>query len=428
MQLSDFLMKEQGLLVLLASSCLFVPFSRKRDRFAARASLGVPAALLLHWAAAACLGVSEVALYLLGTLLAGVLVYLCFDCGAVNTVFAVTCAYAVQHIGSKATYMIYMAALTSHQMKAFEVLGLLALMTALPCLLVYWFFTRRMVKDAQLMFDNVMTIVLAGLFLFAAIYLSYVLESHFDTTSPDYLEDYLTLGAFCILFATVVLLLELTNCNVKRLESENEALERLLERDRLDYEQAKRDMEKINIRYHDLKQQYTHATALERDELEAEMQSLRPRYLTGNKALDVLLSQKTAVCEEARIQLVCSVDGSCLDGMRSYHVYSLFGNAIDNAIECLSSVDVSRRQIIVDVRPRAGMAVIRVENYTPAEPVVRDGGLVTSKEDAANHGFGVKSIQNIAETYGGSAQFFVQDETFYLVVAIPLAALAEKAA
>ena len=183
-------------------------------------------------------------------------------------------------------------------------------------------------------------------------------------------------------------------------------------------------MEKINIRYHDLKQQYSRVPAEERAGLEDEMRSLNLRYFTGNKALDIVITQKAATCAEKGIQLVCSADGEALGAMKSFHIYSLFGNAIDNAIECLEKVeDRSRRTITLNLARSGEMAVIRVENYTPADPVVEDGSLVTSKDDAANHGFGVKSIKGIAEKYGGTAEFFVRDHVFYLVVALPLAQL-----
>nr|WP_239471512.1 GHKL domain-containing protein [Olsenella profusa] len=110
--------------------------------------------------------------------------------------------------------------------------------------------------------------------------------------------------------------------------------------------------------------------------------------------------------------------------MRSYHVYSLFGNALDNAVECLSQVeDRSRRVVWLNVEPVGEMVVVRVENYTPSEPVVRGGSLVTTKEDAASHGYGMKSIRNVAEIYGGTAEFFVEDHLFRLVVTMPLAEL-----
>ena len=342
-----------------------------------------------------------------------------------HAVFTATCAYTVQHITSKLAYMV----VVSLYVKAIPVppwtsLVLLVVFNVLVCVPIYLIFTRSFLRDGRLMFNSVRTVLFAAFFLVVAVFLSSVLEENLDATAPTYLSSYLSLGAFCVLFAVTVLSLEITNCGVKRLETENSMLERLLEKDRLQYERAKEDMEKINIRYHDLKQQYSRVPAEERAGLESEMRSLSLRYLTGNKALDIVITQKASLCAQKGVQLICSADGEVLGSMKSYHIYSLFGNAIDNAIECLDQVeDRSRRTISVSVTSSGDMAVIRFENYTPAEPVVENGALVTTKEDSESHGYGMRSIKGVAEKYGGTAEFFVRDHVFYLVVALPTAQL-----
>lgn len=124
---------------------------------------------------------------------------------------------------------------------------------------------------------------------------------------------------------------------------------------------------------------------------------------------------------------MCSVDGSCLSGMTHYHIYSMLGNAIDNAMECLAKVEDREKKVInLSICRRADMAVISVENYTPAPPVVRDGALVTTKQDAASHGYGTKSIKSIAELYGGTADYFVDGKIFCLLITIPCAGTAVR--
>ncbi|MCR5102415.1 MAG: ATP-binding protein, partial [Butyrivibrio sp.] len=217
-----------------------------------------------------------------------------------------------------------------------------------------------------------------------------------------------------------ILVLEFTNFNTKELERENLVLAGLLESDKEQYEQAKKDMEKINIRYHDLKQQYTKATEEERKKLEEEMNELNLRYFTGNKAVDITLTQKAILCNKSGIQMVCSADGSCLNRMKHYHIYSMLGNALDNAIECLCKVsDPEKKVITLDIHKEKNMAVIRVENYIPNQPEYKDGSIVTTKSDDKEHGYGVKSIQNTAELYDGTAYTFVENEIFYLLITLP---------
>lgn len=340
-------------------------------------------------------------LLLYTTLLFG-LIWFSFDCSPLHALFYTTCAYAVQHIASKVAYMPIAWLVQHGRTDGLVNFVILFFSNLVVCLVIYLLFTLR-IRRGRLLFDNVKTVLYSGFFLIAAVYLSVVLEDVLDSSAESYLTAYLALNAFCILFAITILALEFSNCSIKSLEQENETLAQLLECDKQQYEQAKKDMEKINIRYHDLKQQYSRATDEERARLEEEMDNLNLRYLTGNKALDITLTQKSALCGQAGIQLVCSADGSCLEDMKHYHIYSLLGNALDNAIECLTQVnDASKRVITLDISRCRDMAVIRVQNYTPAPPTLRDGAIVTTKQNTEEHGYGIKSIKSIAEQYGAT--------------------------
>lgn len=427
MFIADFIFSRQIIVGLLTALCLFVPWNQRRRRFPLRIILGT----LLLLVVLDLVPTLTMSLHLLlYTALIVLLVWACFDCGIVHAIFSATCAYTVQHITSKLTYMVAMPFLTRGSLEKWKIVLLLLLANVLVCAPTFLLFTRRFFKkEGRLMFDSVRTVMLSGLFLFVAVFLSSLLENNLDRASDTYLTSYLALNAFCILFAAAILSMEFTNCSIKRLENEKMILEQLLENDKLQYEQAKRDMEKINIRYHDLKQQYSHADDEERAKLEAEMKALKLRYYTGNKALDIVLTQKAVLCENAGVQFVCSVDGGCLSGMKHYHIYSLLGNGIDNAIECLCKVDDESKRIIhLNINRRGDMAVVRIENYTPSLPVLRDGALVSTKRDASGHGYGMKSIQNISELYGGTAGYFVENEVFCLLITLPCAVLNAQSA
>lgn len=102
-------------------------------------------------------------------------------------------------------------------------------------------------------------------------------------------------------------------------------------------------------------------------------------------------------------------------------ICSLFGNALDNAIECeLKQPDKSKRMIHLSLSSQKQFLLLQVENFCPDMPVFRNGLPVTTKPDRENHGFGVKSIQSIARKYGGSTSFQVNNGWFVLKVLLPL--------
>lgn len=358
MPVINWILNQQIQLGMILCAGLFVPWGQRRSCFVPRLAAGVWAFLALTDTLAFLPLWAKLLLY---TTLLFDLIWFSFDCSPLHALFYTTCAYAVQHIASKLAYMPIFLLIQHGRTDRRVDFVILLFSNLVVCLVIYLLFTLR-IRRGCLLFDNVKTVLYSGFFLIAAVYLSVVLEDVLDSSAESYLTAYLALNAFCILFAITILALEFSNCSIKSLEHENEMLAQLLECDKQQYEQAKKDMEKINIRYHDLKQQYSRATDEERARLEEEMNNLNLRYFTGNKALDITLTQKSALCGQAGIQLVCSADGSCLENMKHYHIYSLLGNALDNAIECLTQVsDASKRVITLDISRCRDMAVICVQ-------------------------------------------------------------------
>lgn len=141
---------------------------------------------------------------------------------------------------------------------------------------------------------------------------------------------------------------------------------------------------------------------------------------TGNETLDVLLAERSIVCKGRGIQLDYIADGAKLDFLKPGEVYSLFGNALDNAIEAVTPLEPDRRYIGLQVRAERGMLLIRMENCA-AEPLrFVDGLPQTTKGDARWHGFGVKSIRRIVQQHGGNLTMQAQDGMFRLVALLPL--------
>ena len=67
------------------------------------------------------------------------------------------------------------------------------------------------------------------------------------------------------------------------------------------------------------------------------------------------------------------------------------------------------------------MLVIEESNYFSGGLAMDSGLPSTSKGDVSRHGFGTKSIQYIAEQYGGTLDIKVVDDMFFLTVRFSLA-------
>lgn len=197
----------------------------------------------------------------------------------------------------------------------------------------------------------------------------------------------------------------------------------LLHNEREQYRLTKESIDIINLKCHDLKHQVARLREDVSEKHIAEIENAIMIYdtnvKTGNDTLDVLLTEKKLQCEAKKITFTCMVNGDVINFMDDMDIYSLFGNAISNAIESVSRIaEPTRRQISLKVRRVGNICSIHVENYYSGGIVFENGMPVTDK-DKNFHGFGMKSMLRIVEQYGGALNVTATDELFILDIALP---------
>ena len=192
---------------------------------------------------------------------------------------------------------------------------------------------------------------------------------------------------------------------------------RLLKQSAEQYELAKQNVELINLRCHDLKHQIRLMNTGEIGseaigEIERMIAIYDAKILTGNEALDIILTEKSLYCNKHGIKLYCIVDGSLLSFVSDADLYSLFGNLLDNAIEAVERLADGKRFINLSVRAVNGFPTVSTSNCL-AEPLVFDDGLPqTTKANRDLHGYGMKSIRLVCKKYNGEMTVTARDGMF----------------
>ena len=218
----------------------------------------------------------------------------------------------------------------------------------------------------------------------------------------------------------------------RRIEANTElaSINAQLESQHQEYLQSKENIESLGRLAHDLKHQLAalraevdpkHAAA-GFEQLEQSVQRYSAQQHTGNPVLDVILTTKERTCADRGITFTAVADGSLLSGMSSMDIASLFGNALDNAIEATSKLPKREQRLIkLALYEQNRFIVIRVENYYDSRlKKDAEGNLRTTKrDDQHRHGFGVKSIRHIAQQYGGEVTIRTEDHWFVLTALIP---------
>lgn len=237
------------------------------------------------------------------------------------------------------------------------------------------------------------------------------------------------LGGIAILYAHLI------QCCELRVRKELEAVQSVLQNQYVQYKQSRENIELINYKYHDLKHQIaflrSESDPAKREEflnrMEEEIRQYEAQNKTGNKVLDTVLTTKSLYCAKHGITFTCVADGTLLDFMDVMDVCSIFGNALDNAIECeLKIADKEKRLIHVTVSKQKNFLILRFENYYEEALQYQEGKLVTTKKDKEYHGYGLKSIRYTVNKYEGAVSIDTNGNWFELKILIPMKVSSEK--
>ncbi len=228
----------------------------------------------------------------------------------------------------------------------------------------------------------------------------------------------------CLLILVVLFNVE----DKDKAEMDLEIMTELLHREKEQYKLTKENIDLINIKCHDLKHQIKalreNASEHYIKKIEDAVMFYDAAYKTGNDVLDVILTEKTLLCEQNKICFTCMAKGESLGFMEEMDIYSLFSNALSNAVEHVRLIeDENRRCISVNVQTTDNLLSIHIENFYDGELEFEDGLPVTSK-NRDYHGFGMKSMDYIAKKYNGCMSISAADGLFALDFLFPLSGVA----
>ncbi len=231
------------------------------------------------------------------------------------------------------------------------------------------------------------------------------------------------MGGIAILYA------HLMQCCEIRIRKELEAMQNVLQNQYLQYKQSKESIDLINYRYHDLKHQIaflrSESDPKKReaflDRMEDEIRQYEAQNKTGNSVLDTVLTTKSLYCAKNGITFTCVADGTLLSFMDVTDICSIFGNALDNAIECEMKIPEQEKRLIhVTVSRQKSFLILRFENYYEEALSYEEGHLVTTKKEKSCHGYGLKSIRYTVNKYDGAVSINTQENWFDLKILIPM--------
>ena len=409
---------------LMAAVAVFSWKMRHRRFFVGRA-LGVAAVFVLLSLGYNALGFDNIWMVCLKTVLLVLLsipgVCLCFQAGVMRAVFTVTAAAAAQHLSFKVgqtaaslagpgappeeTVLIYMAGFGA-------ALGLCWLLFARHLGRIEH--PRSSLTSLSLLLGvQLTTNVMQNLFLLSTDLAGSVL--------------YYVFQLYGMLVCLFILGLQFEMGSRQAAQEDNVLLNQLIYQQKQQLDVRREVIGVINARCHELKQQTAALRGLiPPEQLEALNQAVDAYDTavdTGSEPLNVLLAEKRLLCKSKQIAFDCMAEGKALGFLRTSDLYALLGNLLDNAVDAAARVESTReRYIRLEVARRHQMVVVHCENSCVPEdlPEFRDGMPVTPfRGGGSASGWGMETIQAIAEHYGGFCRASAQGRVFAINLLFP---------
>ncbi len=429
--IGNFFVEHGFVLEQLLAAWVYCHYYERRENFAIRAAAAIGLMILNSalWnhlsmrvpSAAWVISAMGIAKYLLFFLIGYGSIQLCMRCEKSEAMFCMTCALATQHL----SYVLYddVLALSGWAYDSVQAVAIISAVMLLVYLAAYYLFVRKMKQHPELSFQNRENLIVGGLLILFTIVIKFIMEPYLSARSMTKL--YVLVSIYDVVCCVLALMLEQGLFRNQALTDEKNFLTQLVHIQEEQYRTSKANVEMVNIKCHDMKHQISHITSTTDPDAIRELEQIISVYdsslQTGNEILDVCLMEKKLLCEKNSIKLDCIANGQCLSFMQPSDLFSLFGNALDNAMEAVCKLDdVEKRIIFVSVKEELGMAIIHVENNYTGELIMADGIPRTSKGDEFYHGYGVKSICMVVEKYDGNMALLPQNGIFNLNITIPV--------
>lgn len=341
-----------------------------------------------------------------------------FKIGLPETLFFATSAYAMQHLMRRIAEIIITIFSITGFWRYFTIMTV-----GLACMVAFYFIFAKRIKSRECLgIKNIHIIVLSII----TISIVYVLSVYVGREGESTVYSGKIYAAVCSL---LLLVIQFGLFEQEKKEKERFEIEKILHDERELHRISKENIELINIKCHDLKHQLAAIRRVsDNDSFKSGLKEIEKAILiydsiakTGNDTVDMIISEKSLKCEKYGIKFTYMVQAECLAAFDEMDLYSLLGNAIDNAIEAaLQLDDVSKRNIGLKINRNGEVICFHFENYTENKITFKDGLPLTTKENKQYHGYGMKSIKYIVDKYKGHMTVNFEDNIFNLDIIIPL--------
>jgi hypothetical protein len=365
-----------------------------------------------------------------GVLLMFTFIYVTVDVNLITAGYLVIQAFVMAEFTASFYWQIYYYAIQSFHIN-FQYLSELLLFIIYGLVFALIFYVESRYKNKRLVSEvkqnDLLSFIWIGTFIFTMSNMSFISVN--TPLSGRYPAEIFYIRTLVDFSGIIILYSQREHKRAVNTMMELHQMDSLLSKQYEQYSISQDVIDIINQKYHDLKNQLSiirqekniEIKEKHLDQLGNDIKWYEAQYNTGNHVLDTILTSKSLSCMEKHINISCIADGELLNFISTMDLCSIFGNALDNAIENMETIeDPDKRLIKIAVFSQNQLLLIRFENYFVHPLNFQNGIFLTTKKDTLFHGFGLKSIRQIVDKYSGSVSIKTENNWFNLVLLIPI--------
>jgi Signal transduction histidine kinase regulating citrate/malate metabolism len=430
--------------VLVAEQLFIWNFTKRKKNFWTKSYIGFAVLIALSvfyinlrswvdgFGSAFFMSIVAISWYIFLVILSLIHIRVCYEITLSDALFMGIAGYSIQHIEYVVVNEVLARGIWNDVRNHLWIYAILCIGT---CSIWYYLIARIFATKLKacngILYENQIQTILYFLMMLVILFFTTFLGQNIYLNGTKDYSHVNYLGATYDFFScTLVLVVQYSIFRISTLSREKEIVKELLYERQKQYKLSKENIEMINHKCHDLKHQIKALREAKSEELEKYIKEVEDSIMiydsvlkTENEVLNTILSEKCLYCEKHRIKLSCIVDTNQLDFMSTLDIYALLGNALDNAIECVSRhKDEEKRVISLTISAKDGFLCIQTNNYYEDNIQILDGFPVTTKKNRAYHGFGIKSMKHLVVKYGGTLYTNLENGIFMLQIVIPMPA------
>ena len=348
--------------------------------------------------------------------------------------FSMICGYTCEHIAYETYFsIINLLNINKNGLSGLYDFGTVSLFTGWQDILIYFFsyiivyylifiiFALRLNKNNfyEAKYDFKFLVV-GCVFILSDIVINSIVSwystIHFENI---YLGIVALINVLCC-FIGLFYIFEMFHSN--NIKNQMKIIEEIQKKESNQYKISKETIDMINIKCHDFRHQIREFGDNQKIDNEA-INNLNKliriydsTYHTENEALNVILNEKTLLCNNKNIRFTCIVDGNALNFIENEDIYSLFGNLIDNSIEAVNQLDDNEKIISLKIKQVGNIVSISIKNGYKGKIQMENNLPLSKKEDNIHHGFGMKSIKMVCEKYNGNLRLNIENNIFIVTI------------